>query len=90
MLQILMRPIEYEGLLIGMTTTFAKMHAVIMRSRSPLLSAQDQDALQKIAQRELEGLGLCWKELKADGKVYAESCKGHLTAGHEIKECFHS
>jgi predicted thioredoxin/glutaredoxin len=69
MLHISMRPIEYKGLHIGMATAFAKMHTVIVRSRLPVLSAQDKDILQKIAQRELEGLELCWKELKADEKV---------------------
>ena len=64
------------------------MHVVIVKSQFPLLSSQDQDTLQKIAQRELEGLELCWKELKADGKVHAECCKGYLAAGHEIKKCF--
>ena len=88
MLHISMRPMEYKGLLIGMATAFAKMHVAIVKSRLHLLSAQDQGTLQKIAQRELEGLELCWKELKPDGKVYAECCKGYLTAKHEIKKCF--
>jgi hypothetical protein len=75
-----MRPIENNDLLIRMATALAKMHAVIVRSRLPLLSAQDQDILQKIAKRELKGLELYWKEPKADEEVYAESCKGYLTA----------
>jgi hypothetical protein len=52
------------------------MNAVIVRSRFPLLSAHGHDTLQKIAQRDMEGLELCRKELKADEKVYVESCKG--------------
>lgn len=88
MLHISMRPMEYKGMLIGMATAFAKMHVVIVRSRLPLLSTQDQEILHKIAQRELEGLELCWKELKSDEKVYTECCKGYLIARHEIKRCF--
>jgi hypothetical protein len=88
MLHISMRPVEYKGLLIGIATAFAKMHVAMVRSRLRLLSAQDQGTLQKIAQRELEGLELCWKELELDGKAYSECCKGYLTAGHEIKKCF--
>ncbi|EKD12995.1 uncharacterized protein L3040_007078 [Drepanopeziza brunnea f. sp. 'multigermtubi'] len=88
MLQISMRPVEYEGQLIGMATAFAKMHAVIARSQLPLLSAQDQVTLQAIARRELEGLEFCWEQLEMDGKVYAECCKGYLVAEQEIKKCF--
>jgi hypothetical protein len=71
-----MRPIEYKGLLIGMATAFAKMHAVIVRFRFPLLSAHGHDALQKLAQRELEGLELCWKGLKADEKCMPRVIRG--------------
>jgi hypothetical protein len=90
MLHISLRPIEYKGLLIGMATAFAKMHVAVVRSRLHLLSAQDQLALQKIAQRELEGLELCWEELMLDGKMHAECCGGYLAASHEIKKCFQS
>ena len=88
MLHISMRPIEHKGLLIGMATAFAKMHIAIVKARLHLLSSQDQGTLQKIAQRELEGLELCWAELQPDGKAYAECCKGYFTARHEIKKCF--
>ena len=90
MLHLSLRPMEYKGLLIGMATAFAKMHVAVVRSRLHLLSAQDQLALQKIAQRELEGLELCWEELTLDGEVYAECCRGYLAASHEIKKCFQS
>jgi hypothetical protein len=90
MLHISLRPMEYKGLLIGMATAFAKMHVAVVRSRLHLLSAQDQLALQKIAQRELEGLELCWEELMLDGEVHAECCRGYLAASHEIKKCFQS
>jgi hypothetical protein len=71
-----------------MATAFAKMHTEIAKSRSPLLSAKDQDTLQKIAVRELESLELCWKEIKPDEKLYAECCKGYVVARHEIEKCF--
>jgi hypothetical protein len=90
MLHISLRPMEYKGLLIGMATAFAKMHVAVVRSQLNLLSAQDQLALQKIAQRELEGLELCWEELMLDGKMHAECCGGYLAASHEIKKCFQS
>ncbi|RDL36127.1 Uncharacterized protein BP5553_06739 [Venustampulla echinocandica] len=88
MLHFSMRPMEYKAMLIGMATAFAKMHFVLSRSQFPLLSAQDQDILQKIAERELEGLELCWEELKPDGKAYADCCEGYLTAADEVKGCF--
>ncbi|PMD21341.1 hypothetical protein NA56DRAFT_720357 [Hyaloscypha hepaticicola] len=88
MLHLSMRPLEYKGSLIGMATAFAKMHSEIAKSRLPLLSAQDQDTLQKVAVRELEGLDLCWKEIKPDEKLYPECCKGYLVARHEIEKCF--
>lgn len=88
MLQISTRPIEYRGLLIGMATAFAKMHDAMAMSQISFLSRSDQEILRKIAHRELEGLEFCWKELKSDGKMYAECCKGYLAAGHEIKKCF--
>lgn len=90
MLHVSMKPIEYKGMLIGMATAFAKLHVAIGSSRLCLLSAQDQLTLQKIGPRELEGLELCWKELKQQpaGKAYADCCKGYLTARHEIEKCF--
>lgn len=77
-------------MLIRMATAFAKMHVAIGKSRLCLLSAQDSLTLQKIGQRELEGLELCWEELKQQpaGKVYADCCQGYLTARHEIDKCF--
>jgi hypothetical protein len=90
MLHISMRPMEYKGLLIGMATAFAKMHVAVVRSQLYLLSGQDQLTLEKIAQRELEGLELCWKELVVDGKAYSECCEGYLAARHEIRKCFQS
>ncbi|TAQ83727.1 hypothetical protein B7494_g7951 [Chlorociboria aeruginascens] len=90
MLHISIRPMEYKGLLVGMATAFAMMHFIIARAELPLLSAQDQSTLQKIAQRELEGLELCWKELESDRKAYAECCKGYLIARYEIKKGFQS
>jgi hypothetical protein len=90
MLHISMRPLEYRGLLIGMATAFAKLHYVIATCRLHLISPQDQLTLQKIAQRELEGLKLCWKELMLDGKMHAECCGGYLVARREIKKCFPS
>ena len=90
MLHLSMRPLEYKGSLIGMATAFAKMHAEMAKSGSPLLSVQDQETLQKVADRELEGLELCWKEIKPDEKQYAECCKGYLVARHEIEKCFQS
>jgi hypothetical protein len=88
MLHISMRPMEYKGWLIGMATAFAKMHVSVVRCGLLLLSPQDHLILQKIAQRELEGLELCWKELMLDEKVYAECCRGYLAARHEIQKCF--
>ncbi|KAE9370964.1 hypothetical protein N431DRAFT_319796, partial [Stipitochalara longipes BDJ] len=88
MLHISMRPIEYNGLLIGMATAFAKMHVAIARSPFPLLSAHDQKTLQKIAQRELENLGLCWKDLEPNKKAYSKCSEGYLIARSEIEKCF--
>ncbi|CAL3964592.1 unnamed protein product [Diplocarpon coronariae] len=88
MLHISMRPMEYKGQLIGMSTAFAKMHVVIAECHLPLLSAQDRVTLQAISKRELEGLRFCWNELEADTEVYAECCKGYLIAEREIKKCF--
>lgn len=88
MLHISMRPIEQRAILIGMATAFAKMHSALATSKSFLLSPHDQDVLQKIAQRELEGLEFCWEELKVDGKAYASCCEGYLTAADEITACF--
>lgn len=90
MMHISTRPLECKGLLIGMATAFARMHMMISRSQTPLLSTQDVVILQNIAMRELEGFEFCWKELKADGKVYADCCKGYLTAAHEIERSFSS
>jgi Iron-containing redox enzyme len=90
MLHLSMRPLEYKGLLIGMATAFAKMHTQMAKSGSPLLSVRDQDNLQKVAFRELEGLEVCWKEIKPYEKLYAECCKGYLVARHEIEKCFQS
>ncbi|KAG9232098.1 hypothetical protein BJ875DRAFT_428382 [Amylocarpus encephaloides] len=88
MLHMSIRPLEQKGILIGMATAFAMMHAKIVLSKFSLLSAQEQITLQKIAQRELEGLEVCWKELEGDVKVYTECCKGYLIAGYEIQKCF--
>jgi hypothetical protein len=88
MLHSSLRPMEFRGVLIGMATAFAKMHVVLVKSRFPLLSDQDNDTLDKIAQRELEGLELCWKELEPDGKVHMSCCAGYLAASHEIKKGF--
>ncbi len=90
MLHLSMRPLQYKGSLIGMATAFAKMHTEIAKSWSPLLSAQDKDTLQKVAVRELEGLELCWKEVKSDEKLYAECCNGYLVAKNEIEKSFQS
>ncbi|KFZ08290.1 hypothetical protein V502_09443 [Pseudogymnoascus sp. VKM F-4520 (FW-2644)] len=88
MLHFSMRPMSYKGMLIGMATAFAKMHSVLSKSQCGLLSVQDQDILQRIALRELEGLELCWKELEHDGKAYADCCEGYVKAAGEIERCF--
>lgn len=88
MLHISMRPMQYQGLLVGMATAFAKMHLAMGSSMDSLLSLQDTETLQKIAQRELEGLEVCWNELEADSKQFVECCEGYLMAEHEIKKCF--
>ncbi|OBT63944.1 hypothetical protein VE03_05945 [Pseudogymnoascus sp. 23342-1-I1] len=88
MLHLSMRPMGYKGILIGMATAFAKMHSVLANTQSSLLAAQDQDILQRIAHRELEGLELCWKELEHDEKAYADCCEGYIKAVGEIKRCF--
>ncbi|KFY33215.1 hypothetical protein V494_07825 [Pseudogymnoascus sp. VKM F-4513 (FW-928)] len=90
MLHVSMRPMAYKGMLIGMATAFAKMHSVLSKSQSGLLSIQDQDILQRIAHRELEGLELCWRELENDEKAYADCCGGYVWAASEIKKCFQS
>ncbi|KAH8646945.1 hypothetical protein BGZ60DRAFT_474568 [Tricladium varicosporioides] len=86
MLHTSMRPMEYKGILIGMATAFAKMHSEI--TRSTLLSELDQAILEKIVQRELEGLEACWKELALDNEEYTKCCKGYLIARDEIRKCF--
>jgi hypothetical protein len=86
MLHISTRPLRYKGLLIGMTTAFAKMHVVF--ASSPVLAADDQLILQEISQRELEGLEFCWRDIMRDDKEYIECCKGYLIAKDEIKKCF--
>ena len=88
MIHLSMRPMKCRGLLIGMATAFAKMHCGLARSSFSLLSPQDKEILQEIAQRELEGLELCWKELESDGEMYAKCCEGYLIAVNEIKKCF--
>ncbi|CAG8957264.1 hypothetical protein HYFRA_00010686 [Hymenoscyphus fraxineus] len=88
MLRVSMKPIECKGMLIGMATAFAKMHAAIVSSQLCLLSAQDQLTLQNISIRELKGLELCWEELQQAEKVLADCCEGYLTAKHEIEKCF--
>ncbi|OBT83524.1 hypothetical protein VE02_07378 [Pseudogymnoascus sp. 03VT05] len=88
MLHFSMRPMGHKGMLIGMATAFAKMHSVLSESQSGLLSVQDQDILQRIARRELEGLEHCWEELEQDGKAYAECCEGYVKAANEIRRCF--
>lgn len=88
MLHVSMRPMGYKGMLIGMATAFAKMHSELSKYQAGLLSAQDQDILQRIAQRELDGLELCWKELEYDEKAYADCCGGYVKAVGEIKRCF--
>lgn len=88
MLHVSMRSMAYKGMLIGMATAFAKMHSVLSSSQSSLLSVQDQDILQRIAHRELEGLEICWEELEQDKKVYADCCEGYIRAADEIRRCF--
>jgi hypothetical protein len=78
----------YKGMLIGMTTAFAKMHFDLSSSQSSLLSNPDQDILQRIAHRELEGLEICWKELEHDKEAYADCCEGYVRAADEITRCF--
>jgi hypothetical protein len=88
MLHISMRPMEHKGLLIGMATAFARMHDVMVKSNLLLLSVQDGEALKNIAQRELEGLELCWNQLKSDERMRGDFCKGYTIAGHEIEKSF--
>ncbi|CZT48212.1 uncharacterized protein RSE6_08879 [Rhynchosporium secalis] len=88
MLHISMRSIQYKGLLIGMATAFAKMHAAVVVSGLDLLSAQEQFTLRNIAVRELAGLESCWKELMLDKKMYAQCCDGYRIASEEIQKCF--
>ncbi|CAG8976826.1 hypothetical protein HYALB_00009090 [Hymenoscyphus albidus] len=88
MLRVSMKPIECKGMLIGMATAFAKMHAAIVSSQLCLLSTQDQLALQNISIRELKALELCWEELQQSENVFADCCEGYLTAKHEIEICF--
>ncbi|OBT44200.1 hypothetical protein VE00_04813 [Pseudogymnoascus sp. WSF 3629] len=88
MLHVSMRPMGHKGMLVGMATAFAKMHLILSESQSGLLSVQDQDILQRIARRELEGLELCWEELEQDGKAYVDCCEGYVKAADKIKRCF--
>ncbi|KFX92491.1 hypothetical protein V490_05358 [Pseudogymnoascus sp. VKM F-3557] len=88
MLHISMRPLAFKGKLIGMATAFAKMHSALSTSQFDLLSVQDQDILQRIALRELQGLALCWEELEHDEKAYSDCCEGYVWATGEIKRCF--
>jgi hypothetical protein len=89
-LHISMQPMAYKGFLVGMATAFAKLHFMLKRFQFPLLSALDQETLQNIAQRELEGLEVCWKILRPDKQVYIDCCKGYIVATEEIKKCFQS
>jgi hypothetical protein len=88
MLHTSTRPMKYRGRLIGIATAFAMMHAAIVRCQPCVLSIQDKETLRKIAQRELECLGVCWEELETDRELSEECCKGYLVAGHEIERCF--
>ena len=89
MLHISLRPLEFQGMLIGMATAFAKLHAIIAESQLNMLSDQDRHALLGISRRELEGLEVCWKELEIDDDQRASCCAGYLAASHEIEKCFH-
>lgn len=82
------RPVECKGLLIGMSTAFAKMHEAMLQLEPPLLSSENQDILRDIAEREMDGLEICWEELEADEKAYLECCRGYLIAAEEVQKCF--
>lgn len=88
LLRLSMRPIENKALLIGMATAFAQMHLLLSESQSTVLLAQDKGILQKIALRELEGLKICWEELRLDKKSHADWCRGYFLVAAEVEKCF--
>ena len=77
-----MRPMQYKGMLLGMTSAFVKLHEVV--ATSGLLSPKRSQALKAIAQREISALEVCIQELRSDDKHYADFNKGQALVQMEL------
>jgi hypothetical protein len=77
-----MRPIQYKGMLLGMTNAFVKLHEAV--AASGLLSPKTSQALKAIAQREISALEVCVQELRGDEKHYADFNRGQALVQVEL------
>lgn len=86
MLDLSVRPIANEGLLLGLARAFVDLHDITAASR--LLSAPSRAILRQIACREQEVLDICAQDLKVDEVQYTEFVRGYRLGRAEIERCF--
>jgi len=85
LLHLSMRPMQYAGLLLGLSYAFVDLHEAV--ARSDLLYSASQAVLEEVIQRERESFAVCLAEIEADDSRRAEFWRGYRLGSAQIEKC---